>query len=83
MERIRERMKKKEMYIFRVIVGQQGVDSAGPTEKCRASPPPPTPARMLMNLVTCIPGGISCSALLSYKELQRRPDTESEIRVCT
>ena len=40
MERIRERMKKKEMYIFRVIVGQQGVDSAGPTEKCRASPPP-------------------------------------------
>ena len=79
MERIRERMKKKEMYIFRVIVGQQGVDSAGPTEKCRASPP----TRMLMNLVTCIPGGISCSALLSYKELQRRPDTESEIRVCT
>lgn len=81
MERIRERMKKKEMYIFRVIVEQQGVDSAGPTEKCRAFPP--APARMLMNLVTCIPGGISCSALLSYKELQRRPDTESEIRVCT
>ena len=79
MERIRERMKKKEMYIFRVIVGQQGVDSAGPTEKCRASPS----ARMLMNLLTCIPGGISCSALLSYKELQRRPDTESEIRACT
>lgn len=81
MERIRERMKKKEMYIFRVTVEQQGVDSAGPTEKCRAFPP--APARMLMNLVTCIPGGISCSALLSYKELQRRPDTESEIRVCT